>query len=337
MDVSGLLVTPGLVDLHTHVFNGQDLGLRPDAIGPPSGTTTLIDTGSAGGHLFDAFRASSIDRSEVRVRAFVNVSSIGTTSILLSGELKTLAYVDEEVAVACIEGNRDVVVGVKVRASHDVGGPNAPEALRRARRVADRVGLPLMVHLGPPPVTVDEIADYLGAGDVLTHCFTGFAGNQVVQDGTIRRSVLAARARGARFDVGHGISGFSAAVARTAIEQGFLPDTVSTDLHSYSARLVIDLPQVLSKLVALGMSLQQVLTAATIAPAKVVGLDTQGIGTLRPGAPADVAVFRIEEGPVEFLDGCEQSFTGGLRLVPVLTVLGGRVVFDQLADRAVRR
>lgn len=326
--VPGLIVSPGLVDLHTHIFHGQDLGVPADELGDASGTTTFIDAGSAGGHLFGAFRAATVERAGVRIRAFVNIASVGTTSILLGGELKALYYSDEGVAVDCIEANRDLVVGVKVRASGDVGGPNSPEALARARRVADRVGLPLMVHLGPAPATVEQILDTLGPGDILTHAFTGWEDNRLVQNGRLRPGVREARERGVLLDIGHGMSGFSSEVARRMVELGEPPDSISSDLHTYSLPRVVDLPTVLSKFVALGMSVPEVLTSATITPARAVGLDALGVGTVRPGAPADLAVFRIDEGAVDYGDGFGGAFTGSHRLVPVMTVRAGRVVHD---------
>lgn len=329
VDVTGLIVSPGLVDLHTHVFHGQDLGLVPDEIAARSGTTTLIDAGSAGGHLFGAFRLASVDRAETRIRAFVNIASVGTTSIMLGGELKALYYSDEDVAAACVEANRDIVVGVKVRASADVGGENSPEALRRARRVADRVGLPLMVHLGPAPASVDEILDTLREGDIMTHSFTGWEGNRVVENGELRASVRSARDRGVLLDIGHGGSGFSSLVARAMVEMGEAPDTISSDLHVYSQPTIIDLPTVLSKFLSFGMPLADILARTTLAPARAVGLDTLGVGTLRQGTPADIAVFRIDEGEVEFGDGFGERFTGTQTLTPVLTLRDGVVVYRE--------
>lgn len=331
IDVTGLLVTPGLVDLHTHVFDGQDLGLSPDLVAAPSGTTTLIDAGSAGGHLFGAFRFAAVDRSAARIRAFVNIASIGTTSIRLGGELRTSAYIDDGVAVECIERNRDIAIGVKVRASGDVGGENSLEALRRARRAADRVQLPLMVHLGPAPAAIDDIADTLRPGDILTHAFTGWEDNRIVVGGRLRPSVREARQRGVLLDIGHGMSGFSSAVARALIDQGEFPDTISSDLHTYSRSLVVDLPTVLSKLMGLGMSLDEVLMRATLAPARTAAM-ADGIGTVRPGAPADVAVFRRVHGPVTFTDGFGGTSRGSERLEVVLTIIGGRIAFDARAD-----
>lgn len=326
IDVGRLLVVPGLVDLHAHVFSGQDLGVAADGIAFPSGVTTLVDAGSAGAHLIGAFRASTVDRSAVRIRAFVNISSIGTTSIRLGGELRAPWYVSEEAAVEAVEAHRDLVVGVKVRASADVGGEHARTALAAARRVADRVGLPLMVHLGPAPAGVDEIADTLRSGDILTHAFTGWEDNRVIDaDGRIRPSVHAARDRGVLLDVGHGASGFSLDVARRMLEDGQPPDTISTDIHAYSRELVVDLPTVLSKFLALGMPLIDVLRAATVVPARAVGADA---GTLAPGRPADVAVLDRVSGRVDFDDAFGGAVVGQERLRAVLTVAGGRLVHD---------
>lgn len=326
IDVSGMIVAPGLVDLHSHVFSGQDLGVSADSTAFPAGTTTMIDAGSAGAHLIGAFRAATVDRSSVRVGAFLNISSIGTTSILLGGELQSPWYVSESAAVDAIEANRDLVVGVKVRASGNVGGIHTRAALDAARRVADHVRLPLMVHLGPAPVTVDEIADTLRAGDILTHAFTGWAGNRVIDDqGRMRPSVRRARERGALLDVGHGMAGFSLEVARRMLDEDAPPDTISTDIHAYSQAEVVDFPTVLSKMLALGMPMHDVLRRATASPASAVGLDA---GTLRPGRPGDVVVLQRQTGEAVFDDPFHASVTGTERLRVVLTILDGRIVFD---------
>ncbi|MCW2780365.1 MAG: amidohydrolase [Marmoricola sp.] len=328
VDASGLIVSPGLVDFHSHVFAGQDLAVDPDVWGPPSGTTTFVDAGSAGAHLFGAFRRSVIDSADSRVVAFLNISTIGTTSILLSGELRTLAYSDEDACVACVEANRDRIVGIKVRASGDVAGANGMEALRRARRVADRVSLPLMVHVGPKLPEVDDILDLLRPGDIMTHCCTGLGDNGLALEGELRPSALAAQERGIRFDVGHGMGGFDVTVARSMFAAGIVPDTISTDIHAYSTHTVLSFPSVLSKFLALGLPLEDVLSRATLGPARIVGLDREGVGTLRPGAPADLALLRLVAEPSAFVDTREHDFTGSERLETAVTVRGGAVVFD---------
>ncbi|MCW2797867.1 MAG: amidohydrolase [Nocardioides sp.] len=328
VDATGLTVSPGLVDFHTHVFAGQDLGVDPDLWGPQNATTTFVDAGSAGAHLFGAFRRGVIDSSASRVVAFLNISSIGTTSILLSGELRTLAYSDEDACVDCVEANRDRIVGIKVRASGDVAGDNGATALRRARRVADRVGLPLMVHVGPKLPEVDDILGELRAGDIMTHCCTGLGDNGLALNGALRPSALDAQQRGVHFDVGHGMGGFDVTVARSMLAAGIVPSTISTDIHAYSTHTVLSLPSILSKFLALGLSLEDVLHRATLGPARLVGLDREGIGTLRPGAPGDLALLRSISAPTNFVDTRGHDFTGTERLETAMTLRAGAVVYN---------
>ncbi|RNL62524.1 amidohydrolase/deacetylase family metallohydrolase [Nocardioides marmoriginsengisoli] len=328
VDVTGLVVVPGLVDLHTHVFLGQDAGVDAQAIGPATGVTTMVDAGSVGAHLLGAFRRTSMPADgPVRVLAFLNVATIGITSLTLSGELKTPAYLSREAALAVLTSGDDTIVGVKVRPSADVAGSHGPAALRAARELATEAGLPLMVHLGPPPATAEEVLELLGPGDILTHCFTGFEGNHLARP-AVAEALVAARERGVRFDLGHGQSGFDATVAARMLARGFPPDTISTDLHAYSAVSVGGLPQVICRLVALGMPLADALRAASEAPVAAIGRADSGLGTLRVGAPADVAVFDRVERPRTLYDGFGNPIESSTELVPVLTIRGGRVVHD---------
>lgn len=327
-DVAGRVVLPGLVDLHTHIFRGQEAGVDPDTIGAATGVTTMLDAGSAGGHLFDAFRTTTIDSAATRVRALVNVATIGITSFVLKGELHEPAYRNLDAAIATIERHRDVVIGVKVRASHNVGGPETTAALAFAREVADATGLPLTVHLGPAPAEVDRILETLQGGDILTHCFTGWAGNTLLDDNTgrPRASAVAARQRGVLFDVGHGASGFDPVVARAMLDAGFPPDAISSDLHSHSVDIVADLPTVINKFLALGMPLADAVPLVTSRPAQIMGLASAGVGALEPGlSPADVAVFDLRDEPFE-LDVAGETLTSQFTLVPYLTVRAGHVV-----------
>jgi dihydroorotase len=323
IDVRGKLVVPGLIDMHAHVFAGQDLGVDPDIVGPASGTTTFIDTGTAGAHTFGAFRRGTIDRAIPQIRALLNISTIGITSMLLAGEAENLAYCDVDACVGAAHEHADLVLGVKVRASANVVGANGDEPLRRARAAADKLSRPLMVHIGRAPSGIETVLAHLGSGDILTHCFSGWRDNGLLgEDGRIRPSVLEAQRRGVIFDVGHGMGSFDVEVARALLDQGFAPDTISSDIHAYSTA---QLPEVMSKFLALGLSLDEVVTRATLAPAQALGLAS---GALYEGVRADVTVLELVDEPSEWEDTWDHTFTGSQRLRVVLTIQGGEVHGD---------
>lgn len=328
IDLSGLLVTPGLVDLHTHLFHGQDLGVHTDIL-LKHGVTAAVDAGSAGAHLFPAFKELVIDKSKLQVKSFLNIATVGTTSILLQGELKTPAYCNEEIAIGMALDFPDDIIGIKVRASKDVGGDLAIDGFTKARSVATKLGLPLMVHLGPAPVAVDYILDRLGVGDILTHSYTGWEGNTLVTESRPRPSFIAAKKRGVLFDIGHGMGGFDSTVAQVLINHGYYPDSISSDIHTYSKEKVVGLPEVLSKFIALGMELSEVLVRVTTAPAEFGGFTVTGVGASDVGTQADFAAFEFLEDEHVFSDCHGHSFKGNLRLVPVFTMIKGEVLFDR--------
>lgn len=333
MDVGGAIVAPGLVDLHAHVFSGQDLGLDADDVGPRSGTTTFVDAGSAGAHLWDAFQFE-IAHKNTRVLPFVNVATIGTTSIRLRGELSTPAYANVEACVAAMSETSHFPYGVKVRASGDVGGSHSDAALGTGRAIADRLGLPLMVHLGPAPCERDAILAVLRSGDVLTHCFTSYVENGLLDNGRVAATVWRARERGVLFDVGHGAAGFDVETAEAAMNDGFLPDTISSDLHTYSRDHVVDLPTVMSRFLALGLQVQDVLRRATWAPANALDLQHQGIGVLQVGGAADVVVLRVLDVADQFVDTRGRTYAVSRRFAVDHTIRAGRVVYQRPEEGA---
>ncbi len=322
LDASGQIVTPGLVDSHTHIYWGATYwGIEPDPIAARSGVTTWVDAGSAGGFNFPGFRRWVIDASDVRVYSLLNISSIGLTA--RTYELATPEYVEAPLARQMVELNRDVIVGIKARIDRNTTRGTGIEPLRTASQVARQVDLPLMVHVGLGPPPLDEIVALLRPGDILTHCATGHDNRVLEPDGSLREFVRIAWDHGLILDVGHGTGSFSFEVAERMLAEGMPPDVISTDIHQLSVQgPMFDMPTTLSKFLALGMSLPDVIERATARPAQAIGRSE--LGTLRPGSPADVAVFRVESGEFTFHDVFLVERTGRERLVNTATIRGGK-------------
>jgi dihydroorotase len=329
LDVTGSIVTPGLIDVHVHVYDGvAPLGIPPDPNCIAKGVTTVLDAGSAGAHTFPGFRKYVIDVAQTRIRALLNISVVGQSSLSPEneyGELLNLNYANPKLAVRTIERHRDVILGVKVRLSRNIAGDNDLQALKLAREAALAVNLPMMVHIGDTHTQLDDLLPVLRAGDVVTHCFHGRQGGILDQKGRIVPAVRAAVARGVHLDVGHGAGSFSFDVAERALQQDLLPGTISSDLHQFNIHgPVFDLATTLSKFLHLGLTLEQVIARVTSHPAKTLGF-AAGLGTLREGAEADVAVFSLREGDFSFQDSMGQRRIGHQKLNPVATVKSGRL------------
>ena len=325
IDASTSLVTPGLVDLHTHVYPlGSALGLPADELTPHTATTTYVSAGDAGANNFGAFRHYIMAAARSRMFAFVHISRMGLAGFPV-GETLNIDYADVDAAARCIAENADVVLGVKVRISRNVVGDNGLEPLRRAIRAAQlsATGARVMCHIGDAPDDLSALLDLLRPGDVLTHTYSG-AGNNIVQKGRLLPAALAAKQRGVIIDVGHGGGSFDYTVAEPAIEQGLMPDTISSDIHALSGNSpgMPYLPWVISKFLNLGLSLEQVVAMATSAPAKVINR-VDKLGTLQVGAPADVSIFKLVEEPVEFVDTKNNRRSGTRWLKPLHTVRAG--------------
>lgn len=321
-DVQGEIVTPGLLDLHTHIYWGVTYwGIEADPVAARSGVTTWLDVGSAGAYTFPGFREYICKRSRIRAYCLLNLSAIGL--VAPTWELANLAYCDVELAVATVEANRDVILGIKARIDSQTTRGTGLRPLELARALADRVDLPLMVHIGNGPPALDAIIDLLRPGDILTHCFTG--GNHRIVDDTMRvlPAIYALRERGVVLDIGHGTGSFSYAVAEAALAQGLAPDVISSDMHQLSVQgPMFDLPTTLSKFLNLGMSLPEVIACATSRPAAAIR--RPDIGTLKLGSAADIALWRIEEGSYTFCDVEMSPRVGDRRLVNVLTMVDGQ-------------
>ena len=329
LDARGKLITPGLIDIHVHVYDGvAPLAIPADPNCVAMGVTTAVDAGSSGAHTFPGFRKHVINVVDTRVYAMLNISVVGQSTLSPDnshGELLDLRYANPKLAAKTIEQNRDVILGVKVRLTRNIAGDHDLEALRLAREASDAVKLPLMVHIGGTASPLPKILAVLKKGDVITHSFRGSPGGILDDNGRILPEVRAAVGRGVNLDIGHGAGSFSFDTAEKALKQELLPGTISSDVHQYNYNgPVFDLATTLSKFLHLGLTLEQVIERATANPARVFGF-ANGLGTLREGAEADVAVFHLAEGDFEFVDALRAKRMGHRKLVPVATVKAGKI------------
>jgi dihydroorotase len=319
VEARGRIVTPGLIDGHVHVYDGvAQVGVQAEAVGISKGVTTLIDGGSAGATTFPGFREYVIRPSRTRVLALLNISRPGMT---VPNELADLTWVDPEAAVRVIETNRDVIVGIKVRMLAGIPGGGDVEVMRRTREAADAAQVPIVVHIGGQTTPLPDILGFLRPGDVVTHALRR-EGSILDGNGNVYPAVRDALARGIHLDVGHGRGNLDFDTAEAALAQGVRPTMISSDVHRGNvAGPVFGLPTTLSKFVRLGMSLPDVVRAATATPAEVFGLDT---GTLAPGAVADLSVLEVVRGDYQFVDSGGKRRSADRRLVPYVTLLEGR-------------
>ncbi len=328
VDASGQIVTPGMIDIHVHVFEGvSHYGIAPDPTCLARGATTVVDAGSAGADTFLGFRNYVIDVSATRILAQLNISAMGMLSKTI-GELDDLKWADVSKALETIERHRDVILGVKVRLTREqiVGKDAGLQPLHRAREAADAAGVPIMVHPQRSwASSLDEILAVMRDRDILTHMYHGAEHGILDEQGRIRPAVRAARERGVIFDVGHGEGSFSWRVAETALAQDFPPTTISSDLHVYNLHgPVYDLATTVTKFLHLGLSLDDALARVTDVPARVIG-QAGTLGTLAVGAQGDAVVFDLEEGPFELPDSAREARTADQRLVPRVVVRAGKV------------
>ena len=333
LDASGCVVTPGMIDLHVHVFYGvSHYGIEPDPTCIAKGATTVVDAGSAGADTFPGFRKYVIDVSDTRILAQLNISSQGMLTAEI-GEFEIPEYANVSKACQMIEQHRDVILGVKVRLTKNslVSKRSGMTPLHRAREAADAAGLPIMVH--PQDAWCDSIDDILaimGERDIMTHCFHAMPCGILDDQGQVKESVREAIERGVIFDVGHGSGSFSWEVVERAMAQGVQPQTISSDLHVYNLNgPVHDLATVVTKFLHLGMSLDDAIAKVTAVPAETI-LMSDKIGTLSLGAWGDAVIFEFRKGDFQLVDSRGEVRIGNQKLSPVTVIKAGKVYRQNL-------
>lgn len=324
VDVSGLYVTPGLIDLHAHVYIWPEPGgeaVQADAHSFRSGVTTMVDAGSTGVQTFPDFRRRIIDRAKTRILALLNIASAG----MGTGKEDDLGGLDAEAAAKMAKAHADVIVGFK---SAHFAGPGW-ESVENAVKAGNLTNLPVMVDFG----RVNEkrnistlFMDKLRPGDIYTHCYSGHRA-ELLENGKLNPAMEAGRKRGIIFDVGHGAGSFYWYVAVPAYAQRFPPDSISTDLHGGSMNAGMkDMTNVMSKILNLGSSLEEVVRMSTWNPAKEI--KRPQLGNLDPGAEADIAVLRVQRGTFGFVDSAGARNSGTQLIVPEMTLRAGKVMWD---------
>jgi len=326
-DAKGLIVTPGLIDLHTHVYwGGTSVGVDATMLARRSGTTTFVDAGTAGPGNFLGFRRHVIEPAPVRILPYLNVSFAGIfafSASVMVGECADIRLLDLRECRKVAEEHRDLVVGIKVRVGNKAGGTSGVAPLDMALEVAEAVGLPVMCHLDFPPPSRRDVVSRLRKGDVLTHCFRPFPNSPAAPEGGVREDIVAAREREVIFDIGHGQGSFGFGTARAMLAAGFLPDVISSDVHSLSIDgPAFDLLHTLSKFLVLGVPLPQVIKAGTLAPAAAIKRPEHG--TFKPGSVGDATLISIEEGEFIYHDVLAEPLKGNKKLAARGVVLGGK-------------
>lgn len=337
IDASGKIVPPGLIDFHTHLFHeGSSICINPNMMAA-QGTTSAVDAGSAGTSTYEAFYKSVITQSLVRVKGFLTVYGGGQLDSKLCEDFNPALYnIDKMERI--IDTYRDSILGLKIRLSKGViPEKTGVDYLRAVVRLADelneRLGtsLRVCVHTTNSPVSAGEVADCLRTGDIFCHCYQGVGNPICLEDGTIDPGVVRARERGVIFDAANGKGNFGLKAAQRALAAGFEPDIISTDLTVDKFNMppyAKNLPSVISKYLALGMDLMKILEKVTVNPARLMKMDGR-IGTLKPGALADIAIFELKEKTYIQKDFCDDELECNQILVPQLTMIAGEIQYCQ--------
>ena len=331
IDAAGCLVLPGLIDFHAHLYGGgTESGVYADTALIPMGITTGVDGGSCGTGNYEMFYRTAVSTSRVRLFALVNVCPGGLIATRYPEEMNP-KYYDEAGLAGILERYRGQCIGLKIRFSKEVVREFGLATLERTLAIAQRLGCRVVVHTTNPAASPEKIVSMLRPGDVYCHCHHGAGETILGSDGKVRPAMFEAQKSGIIFDACNGRNNFSFIVAQGALNQGFLPDVISTDVTrgTLYGDFVFALPYIMMKYLNMGMRLEQVVAACTSTPARLMGMKGK-LGTLAPSALADVAVFRAQKKRLVMKDQQGDSITGEHMLVPQMTVLDGRIAYRQM-------
>jgi len=326
LEAGGAFISPGWTDLHAHVwYGGTDISIRPEQGGAGRGVTTIVDAGSAGEANFHGLREFIIEPARENIYAFLNLGSIGLVACNRVTELQDMRSIDLDRTIAVIKENRDVIVGLKVRASAVISGGWDLVPLKLAKKLSRVLDLPVMVHVGEPPPLYDDVLGLLTEGDIVTHCFNGKQGGSIIEDDDLYRLAEDAARRGIILDVGHGGASFSFDVGRAALERDLLPTTISTDLHNRSLDTSVwDLATTMSKLLSLGMGMEDVVIASSTAPKRAINKPADNL--LAKGKPAEFTLFDLVEGDLVVTDSQGAKSTLHQTFEPRYAILGAEAI-----------
>ena len=330
VNCDGAYLSAGWCDLHVHVWHGgTDISVRPQEAGRRTGVTAMADAGSAGEANFHGLREYVIEPSPETIKAFLNISSIGLVACNRVPELIDTRFVDVDRMMEVVDANRDVICGIKVRASGVIVGTWGVGPVRIAKRVAEIAGLPLMAHIGEPPPMIDEVFDILTEGDIVTHCFNGKTAGAITDTSDLFERARQLADKGICLDVGHGAASFNFDTARRAIDGGFFPHTISTDLHLQNINgPVHDMATTASKMMALGLGIEDCISAITRRPRSILKLDSG----LESGKLADFTVFALEDREIPAKDSQGGEMVLSQILSPKFTVIGPSIEAAQRRD-----
>lgn len=298
-DASGLILSPGFIDVHVHCYYGNTaIGITPDEIGVKTGVTTLIDAGTSGANTIDDFYNRVIKNSNTRVYSLLNVASDG---LLTLNELSHDNAISADKIKDKISKYPKTIIGIKARASSSVLMDKGIEPIKTAKKISLDIGLPLVVHIGNAPPRVEEILDIVGAGDVITHCYHNKPNGLLNQYAIPKAEVLQAKQRGVLFDVGHGSSSFSFDIAVKAIEKGFICDLIGSDIYDKNKYTIVkSLENTMNKMIACGLKIEDVIKKVTNTPARHFKLDK--LGFLKEGFKGDITAYKINDSTIKLQD-----------------------------------